>query len=540
MLKNLLLLALIIFLNACSTPPAPDKPLLAETTEREGLLELLIDKPARLLQPTPVELNLAREQYYQQQDWQSFIALTERLWASYSEEKQATLLKDTLSKLLLLEPEIIEQLAQSADQSLQSWAWLAQTQHTKGFKQKRELEDLSQIAQNISFNPQLIDILIADTNQLLSPPEHIAVLLPLSGRLEIIGKQIRGGILKHYWHAQSQKKLVFYDTNQSDGVVSLYQTALNNGAERIIGPLTREEIKLINEIAGPEVIALNRLEQPSNLFQLSLRSLTETNQIVTHLINQCFEHVAIISSNLSTDSQMANELQTDWAERQKFKLIHHRYPHNSNNLRAEMNQVLNLQHSQGRAGFLSRVIGQTIEHEPRSRQDLQALVLIGDEQRLAVLQPQMDFHQIEIPLIGSSLLTPSQLAQAPLNRDLKNIQFPTHPASFTVSPLTNTLEALGWDGFLLANTVHKLEKGMYIHGALGRHVMCENNLINTQLDWAQYQEHGKLVSVRQPPANNFYWTKAAKPLSNPELIRQKLLDEIIKFNLDEVHVNFKQ
>lgn len=545
MLKNIFLATFILFITACSTAPVPEpereKPLPLKKPDIVTQTDTLAPPETKTLVSKQQDLEQDRLISYVNKDWARFIELTEWIWSFYSEEAQAALLQDSFEKLMQLEEIDLIQFTGQAEHPLQAWLWLVETQRQTGLNQKRALEDLSQITQGVSFNPQLINLLTDKIEQQLKTPEHIAVLVPLSGRLGVVGKQIRSGILKHYWHIQSSSKLRFYDTNQSDNLSALYQTALDKGATKIIGPLTRQEIEQLNQLAGPELIALNRIDDFASFHQLSLRSTNEVEQIIDHLETHCYQHVALVHSNLSSDNQMAQDLQASWKARQRFELTHHRYPQNSNNLRNELNKVLNIQHSLGRAGFLSRVIEQSIEHEPRSRQDLQAMVLIGDEQRIAIFQPHLDFYQLTLPVIGTSILTPSQLNHSEANRDLKNIQFPTYPATLVASPLNNSLEALGWDGFLLANHLHQLEKGMFIHGALGKHLLAMNNQIHTQLSWARYQSNGQLVSLHPQIANDFYSPRIAQPgitsEPNSEKIRQQLLDEINQFELFEQHAN---
>ena len=541
MLKFFLILIAFGFLQACSTLPQ-DQPFDAskQTPAANDITAPPSFEDSTLTLDSPVEqinLEQARLTRFASEDWEGFIRLTTDLWRYYTEYQQVELLNDTYDRLSQLPPANLDTMAKSSDRELQAWAWLIKTRNQEGLDYKRELEDVIKLTDDQVFYPQLTEALLQQINQQLAPPQTIGVFLPLSGRLAVIGKQIRAGILKHHWHKQSQASLLFYDTQQ-DEILSLYQRALEDGVNRIIGPLLRENIEQLSQVAGDELLALNRIEQATQAFQLSIRPLNEAEQIIRHLEQQCYRHIALINSNLSIDSQLANQLQKHWAARHHFELIHHTYPHNSNNLRNEMNRVLNIHHSQSRAGFLGRVIGNPIEHETRNRQDIEAIILIGDEQRIAVLQPQMDFHQLSLPVIGTSLLTPSQLAQAPANRDLKNIQFPTHPASFTPSNISNALEAFGWDSLHITLELPKLKTGMFIHGSLGQHFITQNRLIDTQLSWAAYQNNGQLTSLNQPASNNFFWQAVAK--TDDQLIRQQLLQEIIQFEFNDTDGIFKQ
>lgn len=541
MLKIFLILMAFGFLQACSTSledRSSDDPQLAPATQDITAQPFTEDKTLMFEKPVD-QLNLEEDRLmsYAKQDWTRFIHLTADLWGYYSDQQQVELLQDTYERLSQLPSTTLDAMTLSDDKQLQAWSWLINATNQQGLDYKRELEDIIQLTSDQIFYPQLTEILLEQITQQLAPPETIGVFLPLSGRLAVVGKQIRAGILKHHWHKQSQTSLLFYDTQQDD-VLSLYHRALEDGVNRIIGPLLREHIELLAQVAGDELLALNRIDQPTQVFQLSIRPLNEAEQIIRHLEQHCYRHIALINSNLPIDNQLANELQKQWATRESFELIHHTYPHNSNNLRNEMNRVLNIHHSQSRAGFLSRVIGNPIEHEARNRQDIEAIILIGDEQRIAVLQPQMDFHQLSIPVIGTSLLTPSQLSKAAANRDLKNIQFPTHPASFIPSNISNTLEAFGWDSLQITLDLPKLKTGMFTQGSLGQHRINQDRLIDTQLSWAAYQNNGQLISLNQPASNNFFWQAVAKP--DIQTIRQQLLQEIIQFEFNDADGIFNQ
>lgn len=527
MLKKILLLSLLILNASCSTKP--DRILDSVIPEPEIIpIRVELEKPIAI--KTLSHFMHVREQAYIAQDWVAFIDLSETIWHTFPEAQNINHQQDTYNRLKPLSAQTLETLAEHPNELVRYWSWLVQTQNMSGLALKRALEDLQQITTEAMFNFLLMNILLADVDAQLSPPSQIAVLLPLSGRLEVIGKQIRAGVLKAYWHNNTNIQLKFYDTVASESIPQLYRRAINNGAEKIIGPLTREEVAQLTHIAGPELVALNRLDTPSPFIQLNLNPSNEIDQIIEHINQRCFQHIALISSDQSNEKMVADQFQKRWDAQQKFNLIKHNYPNATTNLRHEMNQLVNIQFSQNRAGFLSRVIGKPIEHTPRSRQDIDALILLGSASRVAELQPQVEFNQLDLPIISTSQLTPDALANTTANRDLKNIQFPTYPASLYTSPITNKLEALGWDGFILAHSLNKLQPGMFLHGSLGKHQLNPDNSLNTQLSWARYQNNGELTRLVPNQVNNFYYTnpKDARP-TQPTPLRKELLEDIINY-----------
>ncbi|WFE67858.1 penicillin-binding protein activator [Thiomicrospira sp. R3] len=527
MLKKLFIAFLPLLVISCSTPKAPPvhQPQEAKTAVTEPRWLVPTDTDAHVI--TRLRANAARKQ-----DWPTYILLSEQLWANYSAQQQVELEQDTYLTLSQLKPALLAQLQQSNNASVVDWAWLASTKNLPALAKRDELRNLELLTENTTLKNNLLPELIEQAELQLSPPEVIAVLLPLSGRLEALGQQVRAGILKSYWQANSQSKLVFYDTAASNDIYSLYLQAKQAGAVKVIGPLTREHVQTLAQQSLTDLIALNRIDQPAGFLQLSLVPTGEVTQIIDQLNQQCARHIALLHSNQPSDITLAHQLNQAWSKQHRSPMNQQAYGANTQNLRNEMATLLNVNFSQERGNYLSRIIQKPIEHTARTRQDLDTMVLIGDERSIAVLGPQIEFFQLNLNLMGTSKLTPQQLFNQPPQRDLKHIAFPTHPASLFESPLVNNLEALGWDGYLMAHHSHKLQPSMFIHGSLGKHQLTPTHVIDTQLVWAKYEANGRLKPLK-PISNNFFWTQKTTTIeTSPETIRQQLLDEILQFQLE--------
>lgn len=93
------------------------------------------------------------------------------------------------------------------------------------------------------------------------PPERLAVLLPLSGPLATAGLSVRDGVLAAYYaEPRRRPSLRFYDTAAPGGLREALARATADGAQMLIGPLSREEVNTV--FATPELslptVALNR------------------------------------------------------------------------------------------------------------------------------------------------------------------------------------------------------------------------------------------------------------------------------------------
>lgn len=87
-------------------------------------------------------------------------------------------------------------------------------------------------------------------------PSHIAVLLPLSGRLAEQGEAIRNGILSA---GQGQSARVSFFDTQGTEMGALYQQVMQAGADFILGPLLKENVDaLLKQDPAIPVLALNQ------------------------------------------------------------------------------------------------------------------------------------------------------------------------------------------------------------------------------------------------------------------------------------------
>jgi outer membrane PBP1 activator LpoA protein len=97
------------------------------------------------------------------------------------------------------------------------------------------------------------------------PPQVLAALLPLSGPLAAVGQSVRDGLLAAYYgEIRRRPTLRFHDTAGPDGVRRALAKAREDGAQMLVGPLTRDEVDTLFGIADLDlpVVALNRGSAP--------------------------------------------------------------------------------------------------------------------------------------------------------------------------------------------------------------------------------------------------------------------------------------
>jgi hypothetical protein len=142
-------------------------------------------------------------------------------------------------------------------------------------------------------------------------PKQIALMLPLSGRLAAGGRMIRDGFLAaHYSNKTMADDTVIkvYDTAQSLSPLTPYQQAVDDGADFIVGPLTKEALEAIanqEQLKVPQ-LSLNRLDTlpivHPELYQFGLPIEDEARQIARLAIEQHHQTaIVLVPSNEQGD-----------------------------------------------------------------------------------------------------------------------------------------------------------------------------------------------------------------------------------------------
>lgn len=93
------------------------------------------------------------------------------------------------------------------------------------------------------------------------PPERLAVLLPMTGSLAAPSAGVRDGFLAAYYAETRRRPTIkFYDSlGTGGGAQAALARALADGAQLIVGPLTRDEVNAVSGQGGNvPMIALNR------------------------------------------------------------------------------------------------------------------------------------------------------------------------------------------------------------------------------------------------------------------------------------------
>lgn len=126
-----------------------------------------------------------------------------------------------------------------------------------------------------------------DQSGAFTPPKHVALLLPLQGNLASVGQAVRDSYLAAYNNAPLQARpqhIDIIDTTTTNNIQTAYQQAITQGADFIVGPLTKPDVQAISSLGNLPVptLTLNYLDPnqsvPTQLYQFGLSPLDEARQ----------------------------------------------------------------------------------------------------------------------------------------------------------------------------------------------------------------------------------------------------------------------
>jgi uncharacterized protein len=273
--------------------------------------------------------------------------------------------------------------------------------------------------------------LLEESRRVYIKPSRIALMLPLSGRLEKVSEAIQNGFLYAYYQDPGQlAELEIIDASSDPAEFNLqYEQAIQNGADFVVGPIDKDLIDLLQQRQTLDVPTLtlnygnDQSEGRLNLYQFGLRPEDEAIQIADFALAQGRHHALV----LVPDTEWGYRLQSAFSKR--FESLGGRvvgssiYPAKKNDYSASIKNMLNLTTSNHRKSILQQVIKEQVKFEARRRQDVDMIFIAANSRQARSIKPQLKFHHAhDLPVYATSSISSSN-ASADEDRDLNEILF---------------------------------------------------------------------------------------------------------------------
>ncbi len=341
-------------------------------------------------------------------------------------------------------------------------------------------------------------------------PQNIALLLPSTGRLSGAGNAIKDGFMAAYYELKDSNSgtaptLRFYDSN-TDDIVRLYDDALADGAELIIGPLSKANMKKLasqNQILVP-TLALNTIDDAayaqSNFYQFGLGVEDEAELAAHKAWRDGHRRALIITPNTSWGDRATQAFEFTWIGLGGEICKDYRFE-DTNDYSKIIKHAFQLDQSHQRSREIRRIVGH-IEFEPRRRQDVDMIFLAAQSAQARQVKPTLAFHYAgKIPVYATSHIY-SGAPSPKLDQDMNGVRFSTLPWFFdaqspekqslntfgTRSPNLQPLFALGVDSFHLYPRLKQLEEVVdaRFYGKTGQLLLNKNRQIRRKQVWAEF------------------------------------------------------
>jgi uncharacterized protein len=350
---------------------------------------------------------------------------------------------------------------------------------------------------------QLLKQLVAEQ------PRQVALLLPLNGDYEGAGKAVRDGFLAAYYHAKKRGSHIpqvrIFDTNRAD-IDAVYDMAVQDGAELIIGPLRPEDLEQLQLRPALPVptLALNYAAKPftapAQLYQFSFEVEDEARQVANRAWLEGHRYAVILVPQTTRGERNARAFQETW-EALGGTVVNQSYYADQRDYSSVVEAALLLEKSKERARNLRRLLGGDIKFEaPRRRQDVDFVFMVADPAAAQLLKPTLAFHYAaNLPVYSTSgVFAASGSKRA--SRDLNGIRFITLPWYFDSGevkqavndyadpdPAYVRLYAMGVDAYRLYPRLKQLEQveGTRFYGQTGVLALTPERKIQREQVWAR-------------------------------------------------------
>jgi outer membrane PBP1 activator LpoA protein len=248
------------------------------------------------------------------------------------------------------------------------------------------------------------------TEAVLPADFKVAVLLPLSGDWANAGRAIRDGILFEYQQRQTNVgvalKVIDSESLTPEQLIAIGQST---DTEFVIGPLQKDNIAILLE-SKPRipVLLLNRIQTnalplKSPTYSLSLAVEDDAESTINQIAREVDQARVVV---FHSDSPLG--VRSAEAIRQQLTVVggSHAGQFILDDKKPEtaITKAFGVTDSDNRRRELSKTLGLRLEHTPRIRQDMSAVVVHTDPKKAQRIRPLLDFYYLDqtpVYLIGA-------------------------------------------------------------------------------------------------------------------------------------------
>jgi outer membrane PBP1 activator LpoA protein len=342
----------------------------------------------------------------------------------------------------------------------------------------------------------------------LSAAPHIALLLPLTGQFSSAALAIREGFIGAYYldeanNQNTQTQINIYDTGADKNVIKAYNDALKEGANIIVGPLTKEGLKTLLDSKTVDnstiVIALNTLEGrthlPRYLYPFALGPEDEAYRLAEQAWHNGYKTAAGLVEKDTFGRRAAASFKKRF-EQLGGAVVDIVYFDSNRALEDPVHYLLKVEEAKDAAGEMTFV---------RRRQDLDFIFLAANPQQARQIPPLMQFYYAKNLPIYAMASVYSGVPNPGRDNDLNGVVFCDSPWVVNAKARNSTLDsmakqslthpdeqarlfAFGVDAFKVVKEINRLSASPQyrFNGATGTISMDSSGFIVREPDCARF------------------------------------------------------
>ena len=370
----------------------------------------------------------------------------------------------------LSEPEVSVLAAESPDdENMNGWVQLANISQKK-FKNPQDilahLQNWQAKFPNHPGNYILPKSQNDLSNYLFPEPKKIALLLPITGPISGPGNAIKDGFIAALENSPNRYNINIqtYNTN-GENIQNLYNLAIQDGAEYVVGPLTKANVSEVAKLAHPvPTLLLNDadVKPKNNAYQFGLSPANEARQIAAKIHKKGMSRALVIAPAGTWGKDIidafASQFRTGGGQ-----VVETFYFSPDDDL---TNSIRELLHVSANDAKRKKEKPEKGHNKPLRREDFDVIFLVAYPTQARQIVPLLKYYYAgNIPVYATSNVY-SGSTNVSKDRDLNDVIFCDMPWVFSHQVggrnwpeqfnSYNRLYAMGMDAFALATQLNQL------------------------------------------------------------------------------------
>ena len=341
------------------------------------------------------------------------------------------------------------------------------------------------------------------SSTLFASPRKIALLLPVTGPLAGPGGAIKDGFMAGLQanNASDVVSVHVYNTDAANAE-TLYQQAVTDGADYIVGPLSKPNVATVAALEHPvPTLLLNDVEtRPvARAYQFGLSPSNEARQVANKARKNGFTRALVIAPAGDWGNEITAAFVNQWHGNGGSVVDALRYNPNDD-MNKGMRNFLHISDSEARGKQLKQLLGYNLEANPSRRQDFDMIFLLAYPSKARQIMPLLRYYYAQdVPVYATSAAY-AGTADAKKDKDLNGLIFCDMPWVFGHQAGSrnwpeqfnsyNRLYALGMDSYALSTQLNQLLlfPAMGVSDKSGVLYLNSSQQITRVLAWGQFKQ----------------------------------------------------